>query len=187
MAAKKAAKRLGKKHRQASTRPHKGKAPRATPTTGAVDPRKRKVIATKQAKAAAAKRVSKRSPEFESKRTITAIVRRSRRARAPSAGLRRASTAPTPRTPRPGVRPSSRRCSRASPLRLRPRRSCRCRHLRPAERGQIHAVQPRHGLAPLHRGDEPASRATASTVRSSGRDGARGWSIPAAWYRMTRR
>ncbi len=70
MAAKKVAKRLGKKHRQASTRPHKGKAPKATPTTGAVDPRKRKIAATKQAEAAAKKRVSKRSPEFENKRTI---------------------------------------------------------------------------------------------------------------------
>ena len=71
MAAKKAAKRLGKKHRQASTRPHKGKAPKVTPTTGAVDPRKRKVIAAKKAKEAAAKRVSRRSPEFEAKRSIT--------------------------------------------------------------------------------------------------------------------
>ena len=33
-------KRLGKKHRDASTRPKKGRAPRVTPTTGAVDPRK---------------------------------------------------------------------------------------------------------------------------------------------------
>ena len=71
MAPKKAPKRLGKKHRQASTRPHKGKSPKATPTTGAVDPRKRKVIATKQAKAAAEKRVSRRSPENENKRVIT--------------------------------------------------------------------------------------------------------------------
>ncbi len=71
MAPKKAPKRLGKKHRQASTRPHKGKAPKSTPTTGAVDPRKRKVIAAKQAKKAAAARISRRSPEFESRRTIT--------------------------------------------------------------------------------------------------------------------
>jgi GTP-binding protein len=71
MAAKKAPKRLGKKHRQASTRPHKGKAPKAAPTTGAVDPRKRKVIAAKKAKVTAAKRVPRRSPEFEAKRTIT--------------------------------------------------------------------------------------------------------------------
>jgi GTPase len=70
MAPKKAPKRLGKKHRQASTRPHKGKAPKSTPTTGAVDPRKRKVIAAKKSKEAAAKRISRRSPEFESKRTI---------------------------------------------------------------------------------------------------------------------
>jgi GTP-binding protein len=71
MAPKKAPKRLGKKHRQASTRPHKGKAPKAAPTTGAVDPRKRKVIAAKKAKVTAAKRVPRRSPEFEAKRTIT--------------------------------------------------------------------------------------------------------------------
>ncbi len=76
MAAKKAAKRLGKKHRQASTRPHKGKAPKASPTTGAartgsLDPRKRKGMAAKKAKEAAAKRVSRRSPEFEAKRSIT--------------------------------------------------------------------------------------------------------------------
>jgi GTP-binding protein len=70
MAAKKVAKRLGKKHRQASTRPHKGKAPKATPTTGAVDPRKRKVIAAKKAAEAEKKRISRRSPEFEAKRTI---------------------------------------------------------------------------------------------------------------------
>ena len=67
MAPKKAPKRLGKKHRQASTRPHKGKAPKSTPTTGAVDPRKRKVIAAKKAKQTAEKRVSRRSPEFETK------------------------------------------------------------------------------------------------------------------------
>ena len=71
MAAKKAAKRLGKKHRQASTRPHKGKSPKATPTTGAVDPRKRKVMAARKAKLAAEKKVSRRSPEFEQKRIIT--------------------------------------------------------------------------------------------------------------------
>lgn len=71
MAPKKTAKRLGKKHRQASTRPHKGKAPKSTPTTGAVDPRKRKVIAAKKARAAEEGRVSRRSPDFETRRTIT--------------------------------------------------------------------------------------------------------------------
>jgi GTP-binding protein len=63
-------KRLGKKHRQAKTRPKKGRAPKVTPTTGAVDPRKRKVLATKKAAAAKAKLVSKRSPEFETKKTL---------------------------------------------------------------------------------------------------------------------
>jgi GTP-binding protein len=63
-------KRLGKKHRTAATRPKKGRAPKSTPTTGAVDPRKRKVISTAAAKKAAAKRISRRSPEFESKKTL---------------------------------------------------------------------------------------------------------------------
>ncbi|HWZ50838.1 MAG TPA: ribosome biogenesis GTPase Der [Granulicella sp.] len=63
-------KRLGKKHRQASTRPKKGRAPKSTPTTGAVDPRKRKVLSTAAAKKAAAKRVSRRSPEFEARKPI---------------------------------------------------------------------------------------------------------------------
>jgi GTP-binding protein len=75
MAPKKQVKRLGKKHRQASTRPHKGKAPKAATTgatrIGAVDPKKRKVIAAKRAKQVEEKRVSRRSPEFEAKRTIT--------------------------------------------------------------------------------------------------------------------
>ena len=89
MAPKKQAKRLGKKHRQASTRPHKGKSPKGGATTGAtrigaVDPKKRKELAAKRAKAVAAKRVSRRSPEFEAKRTITGddaekIVRGGRR------------------------------------------------------------------------------------------------------------
>src|SRR5580693_4091778 len=63
-------KRLGKKHRQASTRPKKGRAPKATPTTGAVDPRKRKVLSTKKAMAEKLKRVPKRSPENEARKTI---------------------------------------------------------------------------------------------------------------------
>ena len=45
-------KRLGKKHRQASTRPKLGRnAPRATATTGAVSPKKRKELAAKKAAA----------------------------------------------------------------------------------------------------------------------------------------
>jgi len=71
MAPKKTPKRLGKKHRQASTRPKQGRAPKSTPTTGAVDPRKRKVIAAKKAKAAEENRVSRRSPDFETRRPIT--------------------------------------------------------------------------------------------------------------------
>src|ERR1700733_3242325 len=62
-------KRLGKKHRQASTRPKKGRAPKATPTTGAVDPRKRKVLSTKRA-ADKASRVTKQSPDKERKKAI---------------------------------------------------------------------------------------------------------------------
>jgi GTP-binding protein len=63
-------KRLGKKHRQASTRPKQGRAPRTTPTTGAVDPRKRKSLSTKRATLAKKKRTPTRSPEHESHRTI---------------------------------------------------------------------------------------------------------------------
>ncbi len=63
-------KRLGKKHRQAATRPKKGRAPKSTPTTGAVDPRKRKVLSTAAAKKAAAKRISRRSPEFEASKPL---------------------------------------------------------------------------------------------------------------------
>ena len=63
-------KRLGKKHRQASTRPKKGRAPRATPTTGAVDPRKRKILSTKRAAAEKAARVTKQSPEREKRKAI---------------------------------------------------------------------------------------------------------------------
>jgi GTPase len=63
-------KRLGKKHRQASTRPKKGRAPKSTPTTGAVDPRKRKILSTKRAAAEKASRVTKQSPERERRKAI---------------------------------------------------------------------------------------------------------------------
>ncbi len=65
-------KRLGKKHRQASTRPKKGRAPKVAPTTGAVDPRKRKLIAAKKAEAEKAKRLPKRSPEYEARKPLRA-------------------------------------------------------------------------------------------------------------------
>src|SRR5437763_17132222 len=61
-------KRFGKKHRQASTRPKKGRAPRATPTTGAVDPRKRKILSTKRAATEKASRGTKQSPEKEERK-----------------------------------------------------------------------------------------------------------------------
>src|SRR5277367_1145508 len=63
-------KRLGKKHRQASTRPKKGRAPKSTPTTGAVDPRKRKILSTKRAAADKASRVTKKSPDKERSKAI---------------------------------------------------------------------------------------------------------------------
>ena len=67
-------KRLGKKHRQASTRPKLGKAPSkkrsGTAVTGAVAPKNRKKIATKKAAAEAKAKTPRRSPEFERKQTI---------------------------------------------------------------------------------------------------------------------
>src|SRR5437763_1815055 len=65
-------KRLGKKHRQASTRPKKGRAPKAAPTTGAVDPRKRKILSTKRAAAEKAARTTKQSPDKEKRKTLRA-------------------------------------------------------------------------------------------------------------------
>jgi len=71
MAPKSGKKRLGKKHRQASTRPKMGRsAPRATATTGAIAPKKRKELAAKKAEAAKKARTPTRSPEFEHRRTI---------------------------------------------------------------------------------------------------------------------
>jgi GTP-binding protein len=64
-------KRLGKKHRQASTRPKKGRAPRVSPTTGAVDPRKRKILSSQRAAKEKAARVTKQSPDRERKNTIS--------------------------------------------------------------------------------------------------------------------
>jgi GTP-binding protein len=62
-------KRMGKKHRQASTRPKLGKAPRAGAKTGAqmakVAPKKRKALSAKKAAAAKAARIPTRSPERE--------------------------------------------------------------------------------------------------------------------------
>ncbi len=81
-------KRMGKKHRQASTRPKKGKAPRAATgrgagsgrgaLTGAVAPKARKKIATKKAAAERAAKTPRRSPEFERKQVIAADFERGR-------------------------------------------------------------------------------------------------------------
>ncbi|MBS1822639.1 MAG: ribosome biogenesis GTPase Der [Acidobacteria bacterium] len=69
-------KRLGKKHRQASTRPKKGRAPKTTPTTGAVDPRKRKQLSARKALAEKLKRIPKRSPDREARVTLRGDARR---------------------------------------------------------------------------------------------------------------
>src|ERR1700761_4609533 len=75
-------KRLGKKHRQASTRPKKGRAPKVAPTTGAIDPRKRKQLAAKKAAAEKLKRTPLRSPDREARVTLRGDARR------PSASVR---------------------------------------------------------------------------------------------------
>jgi GTP-binding protein len=71
MAIKGGKKRLGKKHRQASTRPKLGRtAPRGTATTGAVSPKKRKELAAKKAAAVKAAKTPTQSPEREHKVTL---------------------------------------------------------------------------------------------------------------------
>ena len=68
MAPKKEKKRLGKKHRQASTRPKMGRsAPRGTATTGAVSPKKRKELAAKKAAATKLAKTPTKSPDRERK------------------------------------------------------------------------------------------------------------------------
>ena len=67
-------KRLGKKHRQAATRPHKGKATKAeqlaTGQRGGTAPKARKAAAAKKSAAAAKARTRRQSPEFESKKVV---------------------------------------------------------------------------------------------------------------------
>jgi GTP-binding protein len=58
-------KRMGKKHRQASTRPRLGKAPRTGAQMAKVAPKKRKALSAKKAAAAKAARTPTRSPERE--------------------------------------------------------------------------------------------------------------------------
>jgi GTP-binding protein len=68
-------KRLGKKHRQAATRPKLGKtAPRGTATTGAVSPKKRKELAAKKAAATKLAKTPTKSPDRERKVTLRPAV-----------------------------------------------------------------------------------------------------------------
>jgi GTPase len=99
-------KRLGKKHRQASTRPKKGRAPKSTATTGAVDPRKRKVLSTKRAAADRASRVTRQSPDREKRRAI--------RGDAPAAAKTPKGTAPNTSRVKP-VRPADGIVGRQTP------------------------------------------------------------------------
>ena len=84
-------KRLGKKHRQASTRPKQGRAPRTTPTTGAVSasPRKRKTLSTRRATLAKQKRTLTRSPERESSKIVSRESQASRRTIAPKSSSKK--------------------------------------------------------------------------------------------------
>jgi len=101
-------KRLGKKHRQASTRPKQGHAPRTTPTTGAVTgkaaPRKRKSLSTKRATLAKQKRAPTRSPEREShkivsKQTPSSPKRKPSRPQSPTRNLQPATPQFPPESP----------------------------------------------------------------------------------------
>lgn len=78
-------KRLGKKHRQASTRPKQGKTPGKANTgagrVGDVAPKNRKVIAAKKRAAVEKARTPRRSPEFEHKETIVPDAPRPKRER----------------------------------------------------------------------------------------------------------
>jgi GTP-binding protein len=58
-------KRMGKKHRQAKTRPRLGKAPRTGAQMAKVAPKKRKALSAKKAAAAKAARTPTKSPERE--------------------------------------------------------------------------------------------------------------------------
>lgn len=64
-------KRLGKKHRHASTRPKLGKAPRTGAQMSGVAPKKRKELGTRKAAAAKKSKTPRRSPEFERRVTLT--------------------------------------------------------------------------------------------------------------------
>lgn len=63
-------KRLGKKHRHASTRPKKGRAPKISPNTGAVAPKARKQLSNKRTTTEKLGRLPKQSPEREARVTL---------------------------------------------------------------------------------------------------------------------
>ena len=141
-------KRLGKKHRQASTRPKKGRAPRVAPTTGAIDPRKRKAVAAKKAAVEKAKRVPKKSPEREARVTLRGDQRR------PPASVK-----PPRRAPMDDDAVEQRDWREAELEATRydtakdsvDTRAPLDRDLRASERGQIDPLQPPHRIAPLDR------------------------------------
>ncbi|HEX5283830.1 MAG TPA: ribosome biogenesis GTPase Der [Bryocella sp.] len=77
-------KRMGKKHRQASTRPRKGKAPRTGAQMANVAPKKRKALSSKKAAEAKAARTPRQSPERE--RSVTLDGARTERDRSVTKG-----------------------------------------------------------------------------------------------------
>src|SRR2546423_3703169 len=94
-------KRLGKKHRQASTRPKKGRAPRVAPTTGAVAPRKRKTISGKRSELDKKRRTPTRSPENEARRALSPAA--SGAPKKPSVAVRPGGYANNLHLPEPGA------------------------------------------------------------------------------------
>ncbi|HTV08638.1 MAG TPA: ribosome biogenesis GTPase Der [Candidatus Aquilonibacter sp.] len=83
-------KRMGKKHRQASTRPRLGKAPRTGAQMANVAPKKRKALSSKKAAAAKAARTPKRSPERERSVVLDGDRRRAGEKNIPFKGDRKA-------------------------------------------------------------------------------------------------
>ncbi len=103
-------KRLGKKHRQASTRPKLGKGPakgarKGGAVTGAVSPKQRKQLATKKAAAAKAKLTPARSPEFEHRIIVGDLDETAPRRRQAAEGHRKDGVTPDGVTPA-GVTPA---------------------------------------------------------------------------------
>ena len=94
-------KRLGKKHRQAATRPKKGRSPRVAPTTGAIAPKKRKSLSAKRAELEKKRRTPTRSPENESRRSLTPAAPKK-----PSTAVRPSGHANNLNLPEPNAEPA---------------------------------------------------------------------------------